>query len=239
MVLSENKEKIMIIGFPSTGLVGAFAVSYLVKSLEMQRIGELEVLKIPPSFWIQNGNAYGPFQIYRKDNIYVVLSDVPLRSESAHSFVQSSIEYGNKIKIDKIIVPRGMTIVGPEENPPQSFGLTVNEQSKNLLKEYNLPMILDASIVGADAGAISALKKSSITNLILYTICNMKFPDADAVVKAVETMAQIINVKIDTSEFEKKLEQISKNNERLIERTRKILESPAEKPPSMPSPGIA
>ena len=237
--MSENKEKVMIIGFPSTGLVGAFAVSYIVKSLEMKRIEELEVFNVLPSVWIQKGNVYGPFQIYNKDNIYVVLSDVPLFSESAYSFVQSSIEYGNKIGIGKIIVPRGMTIVGPEENSPQSFGLVVDEKFKNLLKEYNLPTVLDASIVGADAGAISALKKSSIPNLILYTICNMKFPDANAVIKAIETIAQIIDVKIDTSEFEEKLEKISKNNERLIEQTRKILENPAEKPPSMPNPGIA
>ena len=47
-----------------------------------------------PSVLIQQGNVYGPFQIYQKDNIYVVLSDIPLFSESAYSFVQNSIEYG-------------------------------------------------------------------------------------------------------------------------------------------------
>ncbi|MDH3192514.1 MAG: PAC2 family protein [Nitrosopumilus sp.] len=231
-------EKITIVGFPSTGLVGAFAVSYIVKSLKMKRIGELEAFEISPSVRIQNGNVYGPFQIYNKDNIYVILSNIPLFSESAFIFVKSVIEYCKKINVDKIIIPRGMIVMGPEENPPASFGLTVNEISKKMLQEYNLSVITDASIVGADAGVISALKKSDIPNLILYTICNMKFPDSNAIVKAIETLAKIINVKIDTLKFEENLEQISKDNERLIEQTKKSLEKPNEASPSMPSPGI-
>jgi len=235
--LSESKT-VVIIGFPSTGLVGAFAVSYLVKALDMERIDELESKEIPPSIFIQNGKVYGPFQIYNKDNIYVILSNVLLSSKSTHDFIQSGLEYANKVNADHVIIPRGMTIMGPQQDFPKSFGLTVTEQSKNLLNEFKLPIIVEASVVGADAGAISALKKSSVPSLILYTICNMKFPDADAIVKAVETMADMINVTVDTSKFEEKLEQISKDNERLIEQTKKMYEKPSEKPPSMPSPGI-
>ena len=184
----------MIIGFPSTGLVGAFAVSYLVKTLNMERIDELETLDIPPSIFIQNGKVFGPFQIYKKDNIYVILSSILLSPKSTYDFIQSCLEYAKKINADRVIVPRGMIIMGPEKNTPQSFGLTVTKESRNLLDEYHLSMITEASVVGADAGAISALKKSNIPNLILYTICNMKFPDADAIIKAVETMAKMMDV---------------------------------------------
>lgn len=236
--MSENKKTAVIIGFPSTGLVGAFAVSYLVKALDMKRIDELESKEIPSSVFIQNGKVYGPFQIYNKDNIYVILSNVLLSPESTHDFIQSGLEYANKVNADHVIIPRGMTIMGPQQDSPKSFGLTVTEQSKNLLEDFKLPVISEASIVGPDAGVISALKKSSVPSLILFTVCNMKFPDADAIVKAVETMADIINVKVDTSKFEERLEKISKDNERLIEQTKKMYEKTSEKPPSMPSPGI-
>ncbi|MDX1595911.1 MAG: PAC2 family protein [Nitrosopumilaceae archaeon] len=235
--MSGNK-KTVIIGFPSTGLVGAFAVSYLVKALDMQNIGELESQDIPPSVFIQDGKVYGPFQIYNKDNVYVILSNVLLSPKSTHDFIQSGLEYAKKVNADHVIIPRGMTIMGPQEDKPKTFGLTVTDESKNLLDEFKLPIISEASVVGADAGAISALKKSSIPSVILYTICNMKFPDSDAIVKAVETMANIIGVKVDTSKFEQRLDKISKDNERLIEQTRKMYEKPSEKPPSMPSPGI-
>jgi len=236
--MTVNNEKTVIVGFPSTGLVGAFAVSYIVQALKMERIGELEVSDIPSSIYVQNGEVYGPHQIYQKDQVYVILSNIPLFSESAYNFIKSAIEFGNKIKADKMIVPRGMLAMGQKEIPPKTFGLTVNEDSKNLLQESKLPIITEASIIGADAGAISALKNSKIPTLVLYTICRMKFPDDDAIVKVIETLAQIINVTIDTSKFEERLEQISKDNERLIEQTKKVLKKPTERPPSMPSPGI-
>ena len=53
-----TNEKTLIIAFPSAGLVGAFAVSYLTTQLRMKDIGEIEFTKISPSFVIKNGEIY-------------------------------------------------------------------------------------------------------------------------------------------------------------------------------------
>ena len=76
---SENLqgEKFLIIAFPSVGLVGSFAISYLIAQLRMKDVGELEISKISPSYMIENGNIYGPIRIYNKDNIYAILSGIP------------------------------------------------------------------------------------------------------------------------------------------------------------------
>ena len=43
------KENIMLVGFPSNGLVGTFTISYLVHHLEMTQVGEIEHPDLPPS----------------------------------------------------------------------------------------------------------------------------------------------------------------------------------------------
>lgn len=234
-----TSEKMLIIGFPSVGLVGAFAAAYLVKTLDVKRVGELDFPKISPTFVIQDGNILGPMQIYQKENVYFILSSIPLDLFSTYEFVKKSIEFGKTKGIEKIIIPRGMEIIGKETMEPKSFGLATSEASKKLLKEYRLEPIVNASVYGSDAGVISALKEFEIPSLILYTICRLQYPDSDAIVKAIKTLANIMKVKVDTEKIEEKLETISEDNKRLMEETKKYLEKTAAKPASMRTPGIA
>lgn len=234
-----SKDKTLIIAFPSVGLVGAFATSYIVTQLKMKNVGELDFFEISPSFVINEGEIYGLGQIYKVDNIYAVLAGIPLNSVFAYEFVKKSVEFAEKNGIKKIIIPRGLELIGDLKTEPISYGLAVNKMSKSLLNDYNLPLIPHATILGTDAGVISALKKVKTQCLIIYTTSRPLFPDADAIVKAVETLASIIDVKVDVEKFEERLDKMSEQNEKMIDQTKRHFEQLSEKPASMPGPGIA
>lgn len=232
-----SKEKILIVAFPSVGLVGAFAASYIVNQLKMKNIGELEFIEISPSFVIRNGEVHGLGQIYNIDNVFAILAGIPLNAALSYEFLKKSIEFAQKNGIQKTIIPRGLELAENLKSDPVSYGLAVNKKSKNLLIEYNLPIIPQATILGTDAGVISALKKTETPCLVLYTTSRPMFPDADAIVKSVETLAGIIDVKVDIEKFEEQLEKVSEQNERMINETRRHFEKLSEKPAAM-TPGI-
>ena len=95
---SITKENLLLAGFPSAGLVGAFAISYLVNHLKMQRIGELELDDVMPSYNISKGEVYGPIQAYKKENVYAVVATIPLNLITANEFIKSVIEFAKKKK---------------------------------------------------------------------------------------------------------------------------------------------
>jgi uncharacterized protein len=232
-------EKLLIVAFPSAGLVGAFATSYLTSQLQMKDIGELEFAKISPSYVIQNGEIYGPVRIFNKDNLYAILSHIPLSPISTYDLITKSIEFAKNNNIKKIIIPRGLEIDKNDKNDPISYGLVVNKNSKSLLDEYNLPIIPDVTVFGADASVISALKNSEILSIVLYTTCRMMLPDDDAIIKSIKTLADIIKVKVETEKFEERLEKISKENEKLIEETKSYFRNTPGTSTSIPPPGVA
>lgn len=234
-----TNEKLLITAFPSVGLVGAFATSYLVSQLQMKDVGELEYTKISPSYMIKNGEIYGPARIYNKDNTYAILASIPLNSISSYKFIIKSIEFAKNNGIKKIIIPRGLEVDKNYKKDPITYGLEVNKDSKSLLDEYNLPVIPDGTILGTDAGVISALKNSEISCIVLYTTCRMMSPDDDAIIRSIQSLADIIKIKVDTEKFEEKLEAIRKENEKLIEETKKFFENAIGRPASMPPPGVA
>jgi len=233
-----TNEKMLIVAFPSAGLVGAFAVSYLTAQLGMKDIGDLEFTKISPTYAIKNGEIYGPVRIYNKDNQYAILSNIPLNPSQTYDLITKSIEFAKNNNIKKIIIPRGLEAYENKENDPVSYGVAVNKNSKFLLEEYNLPNIQGAMILGVDASVISALKNSEIPCVVLYTTCRMMFPDDDAIIKSIKTLADIIKVRVETEKFEEKLEKISKENEKLITETKNYFENTSGRSASILPPGI-
>jgi len=228
----------LIVAFPSAGLVGAFAVSYLTAQLGMKDIGDLEFTKISPTYAIKNGEIYGPVRIYNKDNLYAILSNIPLNPTQTYDLITKSIEFAKNNNIKKIIIPRGLEAYENKENEPVSYGVAVNKSSESLLEEYNLPNIQGAMILGVDASVISALKNLEIPCVVLYTTCRMMFPDDDAIIKSIKTLSNIIKVKVETEKFEEKLEKISKENEKLIAETKNYFENTSGRSASILPPGI-
>lgn len=234
-----DSENLLFLGFPSMGMVGAFAISYLAHHLKMERVGELNFSKITPTFIIQKGKMLGPVQIYRKNNVYAILCGLTLDLISAYEFTKSAVDFAKKNKIKKIIIPRGLPIIGKQTTELTSFGLPVNKNSESLLKKYHLSSISNASIFGAEAGVISALRDENIPSIILYTACRPIFPDPEATIQSISTLAKILNVKIETEKIKKSLESITKKNRRLIEETRKMMQREQENHSSITGPGIA
>lgn len=233
-----TNEKMLIVAFPSAGLVGAFAVSYLTAQLGMKDVGDLEFTKISPTYAIKNGEIHGPVRIYKKDNLYAILSSIPLNPIHTNDLITKSIEFAKNNNIKKIIIPRGLEAYENKRNDPVSYGVAVNKNSKSLLEEYKLPKIQGAMILGVDASVISALKNSEIPCIVLYTTCRMMFPDDDAIIKSIKTLADIIKVKVETEKFEEQLEKISKANEKLITETKNYFENTSGKSASILPPGI-
>ena len=232
-------EKFLIVAFPSLGLVGSFATSYLITQLQMKDIGELEITKISPAYIINDGEIFGPVRIYNKDNIYAILEDIPLNPITTYDLIIKSIEYAKTNNIKKIIIPRGLEVGKDFKDDPISYGLAVNKNSKSLLSEYNLPLVPGATVLGVDASIISALKNSDMTGIVLYTTCRMMMPDDDAIIKSIKTLADIIKVKVETEKFEERLEKIGKKNQKMVEETRKYFENTSGTPASTPPAGIA
>jgi uncharacterized protein len=54
------------LGFPSNGLIGTFAISYLVYHLKMKKIGKIESTGFLPTLFIENGEIFGPIRVYNK-----------------------------------------------------------------------------------------------------------------------------------------------------------------------------
>ena len=98
---TSSKDNTLLVGFPSNGLVGTFTISYLIDNLGMKEIGELDHPDLPPMLFVENGEILPPIRIYKKNNIFVIISVLPFDPYLAYDFTKSILEYCKKKRYSK------------------------------------------------------------------------------------------------------------------------------------------
>jgi uncharacterized protein len=231
-----SPENTLIVGFPSNGLIGTFTISYLIHNLDMKQIGELDHPDLPPTLFVENGEILAPIRIYKKNNIFAIMSDLPFDPYLAYDFAESILEYCKKYDIHKIIIVSGMETINKDPKAPKIYGLVTHQSLEETLYANQISKFLAGSIFGTDAALITVFRKSKIPALILYTECHPFFPDPEASIIAIATLAKILNIKVDTTDIQKKMEHLRIQRRNLMEETIRALQKQNQEnqPPRAP-----
>ena len=222
-ISKSSNESILLVGFPSNGLIGTFSISYLIHYLGMKQIGEIEHPDLPPTLFVENGKILPPIRIYRKDNLFVIIADLPFDPYRAYNFAESILQYCKNNDIQKIIIVSGMETINRKSKSPKIFGLVTHQSLEEILYINHIPKFLSGSIYGTDAAIISVFRRSKIPALILYTECHPFFPDPEASILAITTLAKILNIKVDTTDIQKKIERLRIQHRNLMDETIRAL----------------
>jgi uncharacterized protein len=201
----------------------------------MDLIGEVQ--NSPASIiFVDDGQMVGPVRIYKKDNIFAILSDIPIDYDNAIEFTESVIDFSKRNHIDLIVFLSG--IHAPERDVAhlKTYGLVTHESLEKLLYDNGIPKFLSGVISGPDAAILSHLRGSSIPTIAFHTECNYFFPDPDAAMQTTKTISQIIKKDIDLAEFKKQIDYLRLQNRQLMEDTLNVLQ--AQKEPSTAPPQI-
>lgn len=229
MKTKTKEDNILLLGFPSSGLIGTFTISYVTHYLKMPQIGEIEQPDMPPALFVENGEIFGPIRIYKKDNLFAIISDVPFEYDLGYDFAESIIDFAKNHKITKIIIPSGMESVNRDPKLPKVYGLVTHQSLESVLYENDIPKFLSGTIMGTDAAIVSAFRKSNVPVMVLYTECHPFFPDPEASLHAITTLAKILKVKVDVSDIKKRIEHLRIQHRKLMEDTVAALQQQEKK----------
>ncbi len=214
-----TKENTLLVGFPSNGLVGTFSISYFIHHLKMKQIGEIEIPDLPPTLFVEEGEILSPIRAYNRNNLFVIISDVPFNYNSVEEFVLAIHEFCKKNAIKKIMIVSGMEQVNQNKNDCKIFGLITHPTLENILYDNKIPKFLNGSIFGTDAAIISIFRKTNIPALVLYAECHPFFPDPEASINAIIMVAKILDVEIDTQDIKNKIDKLRIQYRNLMEET--------------------
>jgi len=117
-----------------------------------------------------------------------------------------------------------MESVNQQKDMPKIYGLVTHPKLESLLYNYHIPRFLDGSIFGTDAALMSVFRKTAIPAMTLYAECHPFFPDPEASIIAIVTLAKILDITVDTRDIQNRIEKLRIQHRKLMEETLRALQ---------------
>jgi len=202
-------------GWHGIGECGFISMSHIVDSLKFEKIGFIITENIPQFITIKNEQITFPFEIYKKDNIVVIIPIFePIKSEHL-LFTKNIVDWSIEEKFEKAVLVGGLDRRLKDENKMKSiYTKAFIEQNS----DFDIP-ILDEGlyVTGPLAYMLMFYELKDFPALSLLPYAERSRPDPIAASVAIEKINKILGIDVNIQELLEEAERIEKDIESLIQ----------------------
>jgi len=211
----------MITGFMGFGYVGYLSTEYLIKKLNMTKVGFFVTKYMPDQVSYSDKNSLElPFELYydKKNNLLVLINRWIPHEVERFRYADYVVRWAKKNGLKAIFGLGGLD---------KNFKEDVNEVLRWVkTTAYRgplpnaKPMPEGLKVVGPLAHLLAAAEIRSLPMLALLPFCESSRQDPRASAMGIIELAKLLNIEIDVTDLVKRAESI----EREIEKLRKVIE---------------
>ena len=185
-ITKKPKGCVLIIGFPSTGLVSTITGKYLIEHLDTEVIGILEGEEFTPLTAIHSGQVVFPITLYyNKDYNLLILQSLTDVTGKEWIIVEAINKLAKDLQVKEIITIDGTPT---KEEKEEVFYYSLKGEIKGL-KQFD-----DGIIMGVTA-ALLLKKTTPVTSLFAEVHSNL--PDSEAAAHVIQALDKYLGLKID------------------------------------------
>ena len=209
----------MIVGFPSVGLVSSIAANFIVRTSNLERVAGITANSFPPFTLVHEGVPSPQVRIYAGDRncndgepcqqIVTVAAEFMPRSDLILPLVSCILDFATSKGIKTVITMEGIDQTSAEESKIYGVGSTV--ASREMLKKYEVEEMREGMVSGISGVMLSEGNMRDIDVICMLGPARTNFPDARGSAKLLEIVAKMLpEIKIDPEPLFKEAEEIEK-----------------------------
>lgn len=209
-----------IVGFPTAGLVGSIAASYLATKLDMEMVGYFTSNKMPPVIAIHEYKPLPPLRVYvsKKHKLVVILSEIVTPISLSNEMATTISKIATKLKSPLVITLGGISM---HQHENAVYGISTSEELvASLEKRKHVNRVKEGATTGV-AGLLltPGLMKSPVLALLAETLEEQ--PDPKAAANVLKVVSKLLKIKIDTTELEEEAEILSRATREAVLQSKK------------------
>ncbi len=213
---------LLIVAFPTVGLVSSIAGNHIVKTLKLDEIGVVLCNDFSPTTVIHNGKPSTPVRIYAGekkcgptqscDQIAVIISEFMPPFNVIKPLSDKIFEWAEKKKCRYVIGLEGTHSSIPiKAEKPEVYGVISNDKLKSTLKKYKIKQTKDGMITGVMGVMLYSAVLRNQDVMCLLSTAHSSFPDSRAAANLVEKLDIMLpGIKIDPKPLYEEAENIEK-----------------------------
>ena len=243
---------VILSAFPSAGLATIVAGHFIVRGLQLPRIGRFESPDVPPIAVVQGGEVNPTIRVYGRPDLALVLSEFPPTPPQANAAATTILDNAERRKARAVVCLEGVVPhpEAEESSDPEAALAPSDEQvwvaysrkDPAFTKGFDAAKVrpLEEGVIGGVSGAllVQGLGRTvPVAVLLVSARVAEGLPDHRAGAALIETLDRLMpELKIDTGPLRAQAEQIEKALRAVIKSGRRAQPTPDEGQEPPPSP---
>ena len=217
----------LVTAFPSVGMVGSIAGSFVSEALKMERIAYVLSEDVPPAALVQEGVPGYPLRILGHKHMSILTSEFQIPITIAGQLAKTIMDWAGSNGYDVIVGLEGL-MSGQEdagvEKEARMFGVGSTPAARDRLSKAGIEQFKIGMITGVSGALLSEGERTGRDVVCLLVEANSMYPDARGAAKLVELLSKLLpDVKVDLGDLYKEAELIEENVKAAVERTKEML----------------
>ncbi len=212
------KGAMMVLGFPTHGLVGSVAASYLVHTLDMNAIAYAMSEAFPPTVIMEEGIVSAPVRVYaskvvcgpdrRCDQLVVALSDIQPSAEMLNRLSRTLLDWAEAKGIQLVVAVEGQPLDDDSTMTDARVVAMTNRAAADLLEKYRFDRA-NGVVTGFSGSLMLSAIGRQLPTICLVAQAHKEYPDARAAAKVIESINPLVPMLVlDTKPLRDKARQI-------------------------------
>ena len=211
---------LLVVAFPTVGLISSIAGYHIVKTLKLKEIGVIISDQFSPTTVIHDGKPSAPVRIYAGkkncgpkqacDQIAVIISEFMPPFDLIKPLSDLILDWAEQKKCRFVIGLEGTHSSQPtSDEKPAVYGVISNKSLKATLDEYDIQQTKEGMITGVMGVMLysAALRDQDV--MCMLSEAHSKFPDSRAAANLVEKLDIMLpGIKIDPKPLYEEAEEI-------------------------------
>jgi uncharacterized protein len=235
----------VVVSFPTVGLVSTIAANFLVSNLKLELVGALTSEDFYPAAIIQDGVPLPPVRIYAGDDVcgpkeacdqlVVITSDLPIKSPAFDALSEKIIEWCKERKCQLIVTVEGVNSQEPPKGTPKVFHVSSTANAGAHMKDIGAEGLMSGMVSGLSGLLLYKGNFADYDVVCLLAEAHSEYPDSRSAAQILTVLNKMIpQMKIDPHPL---LEQASAIEAQVRKAMAQIKPLPPAEMPDVP-PGM-
>jgi uncharacterized protein len=227
----EYHDPLVLVGFPSQGLVGSVTASFLIPKVDMELVASLHSDRLPPVASIRDGRAVSPVQMYAStyrcgldgecDQLIVVRADAAPNTEHAAEVTREILDWTKEIGARMVVPLEG---ADPDVESQEVFAVQ-NLECDVDLEPLNVTQAPEGGLGGIAAALLVQGNDREVPVLCLYTAASEDQADASAASRLIANVDNLVpGIAMDPDPLRERARQLQDDIRQSRDRQRADLE---------------
>ena len=248
--LNINKEvdisnSMVLLGFPTVGLIGSISGNYIANTLNLEQIGSIHSKHFHPTAIIRNGKPVQQVRIYyggddickgnnECDHLIVIVGDLPIHSSIIYSMIEEILQWTDKGNISCFLGLEGIKSDNKKEGEVDVYGVGTTQKMIDLLDQYDIEQTKDGIITGLSGALLAFLEEKNQDMLCILTEAHVMYPDSRAAGRLLEKIDKMLpGVDLDLAPLYDEAEKIETKIKEYMKQSKDFSQFPQTNIPHM------